>query len=174
MWLYVINGYSFDEVVNDVYLVVIYLFVMVMMLNAHDGYDMHKDHGVMIWCIWTCGPFIIWCHDISLMFMCWCCNFWGYYDVKNVVIACIFYDMQEHAILYQLFNIQNVVIKNDVMLSWWNEIVGMLIIFYDTMIITNASVTCWDVVIDRKFTNASRGPVYLMISWEPIHARENI
>lgn len=75
MWLYVLNGYSFDEEVSDVYVVVICLFVMIMMLNAHDGYHMHKDHGVMIWCILTCGPFIIWCHDISLMFICWCCNF---------------------------------------------------------------------------------------------------
>jgi len=28
--------------------VLIYLFIMIMMLYAHDGYDMHRDPDVMI------------------------------------------------------------------------------------------------------------------------------
>lgn len=160
MWLYVVNGYSFDEEVNNLYVVVIYLFVMIMMLNAHDGYDMHKDHDVMKWCILTCGSFIIWFHDISLMFICWCCNFWRYYDVKHVVIARRLYNMR----------------------MWWLTMMqcyhgemqelACRLFFYEIMIITNAMVACWDVVTNKNSPNG--WPVYLMILWEPILVRENI
>lgn len=133
MWLYVINGYSFDEEVNDVYVVVLYLFVMIMMSNVHDGYDMHKDHGVMIWCILTCVSFIIWCHDISFMFTCWCCNFWGYYDVKHVVIESRFYNMR----MWWL----------KMMLCYHHDMQELACgsFFYDIMIISNAMFACWNI-----------------------------
>lgn len=129
----------------------------------------HRDYDVVIWGILTCGSFI-WCHDMSLMFINWCYNLWGYYNVKHVVIVYIFYNMHKHAILY----CSKMVIYNDVMLSWWHARVGILFIFYDVMIITHPLDVCWDVVIDRKSTNESRGLVYLMISQEPIPARENM
>lgn len=41
---------------NDVHAVLIYIVVTIMMLYAHDEYEMHiMDYDVMIWGIVTCG-----------------------------------------------------------------------------------------------------------------------
>lgn len=76
-----------------------------------------------------------------------------FYDVKHVVITCIFYDMNEHEVLCYSECCDN----NDVMLSRWHARVGMWIIFYDVMIITNALDACWDVVIEKNSTIGPRG-----------------
>jgi hypothetical protein len=65
-----------------------------------------------------------------------------------------------------------------------NVVMEMMLYFHDDtrelscglfiIIITNALVECCEVVIVRLSTNGTRGPVYFMISWEPITTKENI
>lgn len=108
------------------------------------------------------------CHDISLLKIRWCCNLWWYFKMWSMQLL--------HANFVTCMSMQFLLFRmcdNDVVYSWWISYAwcGIWIVIYDVMIITKALVACWDVVIDMKSTNRPRGPVYLMISWEPILAR---
>jgi len=128
----------------------------------------------------------MWCYNIYLILICWCYNLWGlttiyelnfifFYDLKYNVVM-MFHDIM---ILWHVWACSSLLFRMwwlTMMLCfpWWRTRVGMCIILCDTMIITNALVVCWYVMTDRNSTNGPWGSAYLMISWEPIHARDNM
>ena len=106
----------------------------------------NRNYDAIIWGLLTCGSFIMWSHDMSLMQICWCYNLWWYFMRWSMWWM---HTNLWHAWAYSslLFIMLRLTMMNVIMMTCKTCLVDYFLWYYDG--IANALVACWGVMIDR-------------------------